>query len=111
MLYMEENQIVAMTDSYIIVTGASGSMGKAACRNLVRKGEKVIMACRSVEKAEKAREEILAGEGMGDACLEIKPLDLCSVLSSRKLCPPHPNTHPPPDIHVTVFPSSEAFLV
>ena len=66
MLYMEENQIVTMTDSYIIVTGASGSMGKAACRNLVRKGEKVIMACRSVEKAEKAREEILAGEGTDD---------------------------------------------
>ena len=83
MLYMEENQIVTMTDSYIIVTGASGSMGKAACRNLVRKGEKVIMACRSVEKAEKAREEILAGEGLGDACLEIKPLDLCSFASVR----------------------------
>ena len=73
-----------MSDSYIIVTGASGSMGKAACRALALKGERVIMACRSVEKAEKVRKEILAEEGLEDASLEIKPLDLCSFASVRE---------------------------
>ncbi len=44
----------------IIVTGATGSMGAAAVRQLTDKGCNVIMACRNMEKAENVRKEIYA---------------------------------------------------
>ena len=59
-------------------------MGKAACRALLKKGQRVIMACRSVSKAEKTRKELLSEVPSGKECLEILPLDLCSFSSVRE---------------------------
>ena len=36
----------------IIVTGASGGMGKAAVKALAAKGRSVVMACRNLQKGE-----------------------------------------------------------
>lgn len=65
----------------VIVTGASGSMGCAATRQLSSKGFSVIMACRNPEKAERVRKEILAD--LPDADLRIESLDLNSFASVR----------------------------
>lgn len=43
----------------IIVTGATGSMGTAAVRQLTDKGYSVIMACRNMEKADNVRKDII----------------------------------------------------
>ena len=65
----------------IIVTGASGSMGKAAVKALALKGRSVIMACRNLRKGEAARREILA-QAPG-AAIGLLPLDLGSLRSVR----------------------------
>lgn len=41
-----------------IITGANSGIGKAAATELVRRGHRVILACRNIERAETARREI-----------------------------------------------------
>lgn len=65
-----------------VITGASGSMGSAAVRELAGKGWKVIMACRNVAKAEAVRDSVL--REFPGACIEIKVLDLGSLASVRQ---------------------------
>ena len=65
----------------IIVTGASGSMGKAAVKALALKGRSVTMACRNLQKGEAARREILAR--VPGAAIGLLPLDLASLRSVR----------------------------
>ena len=65
----------------IIVTGASGSMGKAAVKALAAKGRSVIMACRNLQKGVAARQEILSQ--VPGAALQLLPLDLGSMSSVR----------------------------
>ncbi len=65
----------------IVITGATGSMGKVATREMAREGYTVIMACRNLKKAEAAKNEILAT--LPDAQLEVMHLDLSSQASVR----------------------------
>ena len=67
-----------------VVTGASGSMGSAAVRDLVSKGDGVIMACRNLEKGEKVRKGIL--EAFPEAGIVLKHLELESFASVVKFC-------------------------
>ncbi len=73
-----------MTSGQIIVTGASGSMGRAATEALVRSGRSVIMACRSTSKASDVRDSIIAA--VPGAEIEILPLRLESFASVRDFC-------------------------
>lgn len=66
----------------VIVTGASGSMGSAAVRELSGGGSRVIMACRNIAKAEAVRARVL--EEFPGACIEIMELDLGSLASVRR---------------------------
>lgn len=66
----------------VIVTGASGSMGSAAVRELSGGGSRVIMACRNIAKAETVRARVL--EEFPEACIEIMELDLGSLASVRR---------------------------
>ena len=65
----------------IIVTGASGSMGKVAARQLAQEGVPVILACRNLERGRKVMDEILAC--VPDAQLELLLLDLESEAGVR----------------------------
>ena len=65
-----------------IITGATGSMGSAACEALAAKGVPVLMACRNLKKAESVRDGILSRHPSAD--LEIRHLDLCSLDSVRE---------------------------
>ena len=66
----------------IIVTGASGSMGKAISMALAAKGHPVIMACRNPEKAASVKGEILSK--VPQAHLQLMQLDLASMQSIRE---------------------------
>lgn len=62
-----------------IVTGANSGTGFEAARGLARKGAHVVMACRNLEKGEKARQQILAE--VPDAALDLMALDLADLAS------------------------------
>lgn len=64
-----------------VVTGANSGLGYHTTMALALKGAKVIMACRSLEKGELARQQILAMNP--DVELEVWHLDLASLLSVR----------------------------
>ena len=64
-----------------IVTGANAGLGFETTKALAAKDFKVIMACRDLEKAKEARQQILNWHG--NAKLEILELDLASLESVR----------------------------
>lgn len=64
-----------------IVTGANIGLGYETTKALAENGIKVIMACRNIEKAEKAKDSIL--EAVPNASLSIIPLDLSDQASVR----------------------------
>ncbi|KAJ4431481.1 hypothetical protein ANN_20079 [Periplaneta americana] len=57
-------------------------IGKETARDLAKRGAKVIMACRNLETANKARDEIIEGTGNKDVI--VKKLDLSSLKSVRE---------------------------
>lgn len=66
----------------IIVTGANSGIGKAAAIQLAKLGASVIMACRSMERGEKALEEVK--EKAGNQKVALLQIDLSSQASIRK---------------------------
>ena len=63
----------------IIVTGANSGIGYEAAKELARKGAQTILACRSMDKARAALDQILAE--IPGAPAEIMQLDLASLAS------------------------------
>lgn len=65
------------TGQTIIVTGSNVGLGFEAVRHLVRlNAARVIIACRTISKGEKAKEEILSSTKRKDDCIEVWKLDL-----------------------------------
>ncbi|MFV8816746.1 SDR family NAD(P)-dependent oxidoreductase [Haliea sp. E17] len=62
-----------------VVTGANAGLGYHTTLKLARKGYTVVMGCRSLERAEAAREQLLAE--VPGAVLDIIPLDLSDPAS------------------------------
>lgn len=65
----------------VIVTGANRGVGKEIVSKLASRGARVILACRDVNAAEKAKEEIL--DGVSSAHLEVMKVDMESFSSIR----------------------------
>ena len=65
----------------IVVTGANSGLGFEASRAFARKGARVVLACRNVEKAAAARDDILASAPRAN--VEMRALDLASLASVR----------------------------
>lgn len=76
---------VDLSGKNAIVTGASAGLGLETARVLALRGAHVIMACRDLEKARRARKRLVReGEGRIDAeALELQELDLASLASVR----------------------------
>jgi len=71
-----------LTGKVIIVTGANSGIGYEATKEFARKGAQIILACRSMKKAEVAHAELLTE--IPDAAVEIMQLDLASLASVHK---------------------------
>ncbi|XP_077454632.1 retinol dehydrogenase 12 [Stigmatopora argus] len=66
----------------VLVTGANTGIGKETCRELARRGARVVMACRDMSRAGRAAEEIRASTGNGNVVT--RHLDLASLYSVRQ---------------------------
>ena len=76
------DQIPPQTGKIAVVTGANSGLGLSTSRALALKGAKVIMACRSLEKGEKARLNMVAEGAIMEP--EVWHLDLASLESVRR---------------------------
>jgi NAD(P)-dependent dehydrogenase (short-subunit alcohol dehydrogenase family) len=70
-----------LTGKVMIVTGANSGIGYEAAKEFARKGAQTILACRNIEKAKIALEQIQAE--IPDAQAEIMQLDLANLESVR----------------------------
>lgn len=70
-----------LTGRTVIVTGANSGLGLEATRALAAKGAKVIMACRTPAKAEKAAENVRASVANSD--VEVMQLDVANLSSIK----------------------------
>ncbi len=76
----------SMEGRTVVVTGANGGLGHEATRVFARQGATVIMACRSVERGERAKVEIRRTEGrtrVPEDALDVRECDLASLASIR----------------------------
>ena len=64
------------------ITGATSGIGKAVAEDLVKRGAKVLMLCRDVQKATDVASEIVELSQRG--CVQVYHLDLTSFASVRK---------------------------
>ena len=65
----------------VIITGADSGLGLETARCLLKEGYYVIMACRDLDKAAKARDMLV--EDVCSANVVVEKLDLCSLASVR----------------------------
>lgn len=72
-------QIPDLTGKPVIVTGANSGLGFEAVKKFAGKNAEVVMACRTLEKAEKARKNI--EEELEDPHLELMEIDLADLES------------------------------
>ncbi|XP_054449476.1 retinol dehydrogenase 11-like [Pteronotus mesoamericanus] len=70
-----------LTGKTAVVTGANSGIGKAVSQELAHRGARVILACRSRERGQRALAEIQAASK--DACLLLGEVDLSSMASVR----------------------------
>jgi len=66
-----------MKDKVVIITGSNKGIGKEAAIQIAKLGAKVYMACRSLDSANEAREEIV--NETGNQNIFVRHLDLASV--------------------------------
>lgn len=71
-----------MKDKVVIITGANRGIGKEAAKELARTGAKIYLACRSINSANEARDEIV--RETKNENIFVKELDLASPESIRK---------------------------
>jgi NAD(P)-dependent dehydrogenase (short-subunit alcohol dehydrogenase family) len=65
-----------------VITGANGGLGFEATRALAKKGARIVMACRNLEKAEAAQARVVAETP--HARLDVVALDLGDLASVRR---------------------------
>ncbi|XP_038059957.1 retinol dehydrogenase 13-like [Patiria miniata] len=66
----------------VIITGANSGIGKVTALDLARRGARVILACRNLQKAEDATKEIKTRTGNSEVV--VRHLDLASLQSVRE---------------------------
>ncbi len=92
------NDVADQSGRLAIVTGANTGLGYETARAMAAKRMKVVMACRSVDKAEAAKQHILAE--VPNADLEILQIDLSKLASVRSAAEEFRSKHDKLDILV-----------
>jgi NAD(P)-dependent dehydrogenase (short-subunit alcohol dehydrogenase family) len=85
------NDIPDMAGKTVVITGANSGIGYEAALNLAKHGAKVVLACRSQEKARAAAAEIDAA--YPGATAQVMELDLSSLASVRAFADAFHNQH------------------
>src|SRR5438876_11500119 len=80
-----------LTGKVFVVTGANSGLGYESTLALAEKGATVIMACRNLEKAQRARDAIKAA--VPSAKLELMQLDLASLQSLHAFAQTYKSTY------------------
>ena len=65
----------------VIVTGSNSGIGKETAKDMAKRGAKVILACRNVEKGQEAAREII--HDTNNESVQVWKLDLTSFASVR----------------------------
>ncbi len=86
-----ENDIPDQTGRVAIVTGANSGIGWDTARALAQKGATVIMACRNLQKANPAADQIRALHPAGNAI--VMPLELADLDSVRAFATAFRDSH------------------
>ncbi|XP_075535676.1 retinol dehydrogenase 13-like isoform X2 [Dermacentor variabilis] len=73
----------SMEGKTVIVTGANAGIGKATATDLAKRKARVILACRNMERAKRAAQEIFDATGQ---VAVVKQLDLASFRSVNDFC-------------------------
>uniref|UniRef100_H2YJE4 Uncharacterized protein n=1 Tax=Ciona savignyi TaxID=51511 RepID=H2YJE4_CIOSA len=89
---------VKMTGKTAIITGSNTGIGLETAIDLVRRGARVIMACRNTEKAEAAKNQIVEETGGNGDNVIIKKLELASFDSIRSFAKDMIDNEPKIDI-------------
>jgi len=72
------------SDQTVIVTGGNTGLGLEAARHIARLGaSKIILACRTISKGEKAAADITMSEHLTNECVEVWQLDLTDYASVK----------------------------
>ena len=71
-----------MQNKIVAITGANAGLGKETALALAKQGAHIVMFCRNAQKAEQARQEIIAASG--NAQVDIVACDLNDLHSVRK---------------------------
>ena len=74
-----QEDIPDLTGKVVIITGANAGLGFEASKEIARKGAKVIMVCRNMDKAQVAINQL--NDEIADASVEIMQLNLASQKS------------------------------
>ncbi len=77
--WLRTNAPASLAGKTVLITGSNSGVGFKAAETMVYLGASVIMACRSAEKAERARENLL--RDYPEADIRIMRLDLASLRS------------------------------
>ncbi|XP_077084683.1 retinol dehydrogenase 11 [Siphateles boraxobius] len=72
-----------LDDKTVLITGANTGIGKETAVDMAKRGARVILACRDMDRANKAADEIRKRSGNGNVV--VKMLDLASLQSVRAL--------------------------
>ncbi|XP_072040018.1 retinol dehydrogenase 14-like [Amphiura filiformis] len=78
--------LATMRGKTVIITGSNTGLGKETALDLARREARVILACRDLDKAEKAAADIRLRLGSGQGDLVVKKLDLASLKSVNEFC-------------------------
>mmetsp|Transcript_23637 Transcript_23637/g.43914 ORF Transcript_23637/g.43914 Transcript_23637/m.43914 type:complete len:316 (+) Transcript_23637:473-1420(+) len=78
-------QLPSMVGKVVLITGANCGLGLESSLRLIEKGALVVMACRDVEKAKPALEQVQAAAKEGGQA-QLLQLDLADLSSVRQFC-------------------------